>query len=149
MDDRTTTLLLQALGVLFFAMGVMGMLGVYKRWYWSSPTRAYGYAPFGLLFILVSLEKQLRELLGANFWMLIAAYVLILGLGLWGFIKPLDAFKPAWIKRIEAEPKRVYEAMASEAKGSQDWKAKVATPEALEDWIKEIQKKQRFQKKSK
>ncbi len=122
------------------------MTGVYKRWYWSGSTRAYGYVPFGVLAILVSFEKPIKETLGSNFWILIVCYTLLLGLGFFLFAKPPKFIKPVWILRVEKEPKRVYEAMAKEVKGKADWRKKVETPEALEAWIKEIHKKQRYQK---
>ena len=146
MDDRTAMLLLQALGIIFILMGIMGMTGIYKRWYWSGPTRAYGYVPFGILAILVSFEKPIKTFLGSNFWILIVLYALLLGLGLFVFAKPPKFIKPAWIRRIETEPKRVYQAMVEEVTAKQDWRKKVATQEALESWIKEIQKKQRLHK---
>lgn len=146
MDDRTSTLLLQAIGIVFIILGILGMIGFYKRWYWSGSTRAYGYVPFGLLAILVSFEKPIKEFLGSNFWILIVGYTLLLGLGFFVFARPPKFLKPAWIQRIEEEPKRVYEAMAKEVKGKADWRKKVETPEALEAWIKEIHKKQRYQK---
>ena len=146
MDERTTTLVLQALGIVFIILGVSGMTGVYKRWYWAGSTRAYGYVPFGLLAILVSFEKSLKGTLGSYFWILIVSYTLLLGLGFFLFAKPPKFIKPAWILRIEKEPKRIYEAMAKEVKGKADWRKKVETPEALEAWIKEINKKQRYQK---
>ena len=122
------------------------MTGVYKRWYWAGSTRAYGYVPFGALAILVSFEKPLKASLGSNFWILIVGYTLLLGLGFFLFAKPPNFIKPAWILRIEQEPKRVYEAMAKEVKGKADWRKKAETPAALEAWIKEIHKKQRYQK---
>lgn len=146
MDIKTTPSIMQTLGVIFIILGITGMTGIYKKWYWTGPNRIYGYLPFGLLLILASIEDQIKTWLGENSWVLLVAYFLILGFGMWGFIKPLKCFKPAWIKRIEQEPKFVFEDMAISAKKSQEWRAKVSSVETLNIWIKEIHKKHPHQK---
>ncbi len=148
MDSTTTTSIMQTLGAIFILLGIAGMTGIYKKWYWTGPNKIYGYVPFGLLLILASLEDQLKVWLGGSNWALLSVYSVMLGFGMWGFIKPLKIFKPAWIRRIEQEPKFVFEDMAVSAKKSQEWRAKVSSIEYLNVWIKEIHKKHPFQKKS-
>jgi hypothetical protein len=136
MSGFSLTLLLQLFGALFIVMGVAGHLGLYKAWYWNSPSRIYGYVPFGLIFIASSFEAQIRAQLGQLGWLMIALYVVLFGLGLWGFIKPPTFLKPGWIRLIETQPRYVYEVMAQDVKSGINWRERVATPEALAEWIK-------------
>ena len=136
MSGFSLPILLQLFGALFIVMGLAGHLGLYKAWYWNSPTRIYGYIPFGLIFIVSSFEAEIRTQLGQLGWLVIAIYVILFGLGIWGFVKPPLFLKPGWIRLIETQPKYVYDVMKQDVKSGINWRARVASPEALAEWIK-------------
>ena len=49
------------LGLFFLGLGLAGILGPYKRWYWKSKRMVYAYAPVGILFFLSALEKSITD----------------------------------------------------------------------------------------
>lgn len=141
MSGLSFTLMLQLFGALFILMGLAGHLGLYKAWYWNSPNRIYGYVPIGVVFIVSSLEADLRAKLGQLDWMVVGLYVILFGLALWWFIKPPKFIKPGWIRLIEAASKRDYQVMVQDVKAGMDWHKRVATPEVLAEWIKEAHRR--------
>jgi hypothetical protein len=150
MNNISTEMVLQVLGVVFIGLGIAGLVGRWKNWYWRSPRSIYGYIPFGLMFILASMEKPIRAQLANATWILIGAYVVLFALGLWGFIRPPSFLQPQWLRPIEAQPRSVYLEMATQVKAGLDWRARVADPQALEKWIKEVRRKQpKAEKKNK
>ena len=137
MSGLSLNLMLQLFGALFILMGLAGHLGIYKGWYWNSPNRIYGYVPIGLVFIISSFEAEIRAKLGQLGWLVVALYVVLFGLALWGFVKAPKFIKPGWVRLIEAAPKRVYAVMVQDVKSGINWRERVATPEALAQWIKD------------
>ena len=140
MDPQTITIVLQVFGAIFIALGIAGLLGIWKNWYWRSQRSIYGYIPFGLLFLVSAFEPQIRPRLGGSLWILIAIYTLLLALGIWGFIRPPRFVKPKWVQAIEAQPASVYHAMRKQVKAGENWRRRVSTSEELDAWIKEIRR---------
>jgi len=131
-------LIMQIFGAFFIAMGVAGLLSIYKNWYWQSRQSIYGYIPFGLIFIVSSFETQIRQQLGPNGWLVIVIYSILFAIGVWGFARPPQFIRPGWIRQIEAQPKNVYDTMVKEVKAGVNWRQNVASPEALAEWIRTI-----------
>ena len=69
--------------------------------------------------------------------------MLLLLCGLWWSVRPPAFVKPSWILWVETYPKKVYDAMADEAKDGEAWESKVVSPEAVEAWAKELSSKKR------
>jgi len=133
--------ILQIFGGFFILVGFAGLFGIWKSWYWRSQRSIYGYIPFGLMFIVASIETRLRQQLGQAGWIVIAIYVVLFVVGSWGFIRPPRLIKPLWVRTIEEQSNAVYKAMSSEVKSGVDWRSRVASKEALEDWIRTIRRK--------
>lgn len=140
MANIDTNWLLRLLGAFFILAGLAGLSGRWKNWYWRSQKTIYGYVPLGVLFILTSFETQLLQWLGKATWAIWVIYSLLLALGMWAFIRPPKFLKPAWTHPIEEQPPWVYKAMSSEVKAGKEWRPRVETPHAIEDWIKEIKR---------
>jgi hypothetical protein len=130
-----------AFGAVFVAMGVAARLGLWKSWYWRTRSSVYGYAPLGLAFFVYAFRDRAVQELGRNFLWYQGLLVLLLLLGLWWSVRPPAFVKPAWILWVERYPKKVYEAMASAAIDGEAWQPKVASPEAVQAWAKELSSK--------
>jgi hypothetical protein len=138
MQFLDTRLILIILGLFFVGAGVAGLTGRWKRWYWTSKRMVYAYIPFGLLFFLAAAGTNIADQTLAN--VLRGVEFAVLAVAFWWIIRPPKAMRPAWIRMIEDYPPRVYEAMAAEVKGGKEWRSKVESIEALEKWIRSIEK---------
>jgi hypothetical protein len=140
MNGLNLELVLQVFGAVFILLGLAGMLGIWKGWYWRSQRSVYGYIPFGLMFLMSSFEARIRLALGPAGWLVIVVYVILFALGVLGFSRPPQFLKPRWTRLIEAQPRAVYDAMAREVRAGEKWRPRVATQEALEEWIREVRR---------
>jgi len=130
---------LAVLGVFFIFASVLGITGKWKRWYWTSRRLVYIYLPIGVLFLLATLGYWIKD--GPLLTVLQASEFVLLGISIWLVIRPPEIFKPAWIRTIEAHPKSVYDAMAAAVKNGEKWHPMVEDPEALEKWIRKLEKR--------
>ena len=131
-----------AFGAVFVAMGIAARLGLWKSWYWRTKGSVYGYTPLGLAFFVYGFHERALQF-GRSFVWYQGLLVVLLLLGLWWSVRPPAFAKPAWILWVERYPKKVYEAMASAAIDGEDWQSKVASPEAVDSWAKELSSKKR------
>jgi hypothetical protein len=135
-------LVLRFLGVFSIVVGLVGLSGKWKRWYWRSQRNTvYGYPLLGFACILGSFEKEVQAALGGREWLVIVIYAILLGGALLVSYFPPKFLKPRWVKRVEQEPHWVYEKMVKEVMSDQPWGQKAKNMAALEKWIKEIKKK--------
>ena len=135
------SLLLQAFGIIFLAIGMAARLGLWKKWYWRTKGSMYGYMPLGLMFILYSYYEPVRESLGASFWMYQSLFAILIIVGAWFSFRPPGFIKPAWVRWIEAYPKDVHQTMQDAAADDPNWESHVTTPEAIELWVKALKMK--------
>jgi hypothetical protein len=133
-------LFLQVFGLIFIGMGGAVQLGLWKKWYWRSQGRAYGYIPVGLLFILYSFNSQAQQKLGANYWLFNVAFGALAVLSVWLFFRPPNFMKPAWVRWVEAYPPDVYKAMRETAQNDPDWDKHMSSPEAVDEWVRTLKK---------
>ena len=127
------------LGFIFLGVGIAGISGRYKRWYWTSKRLTFAYLPFGILFFLAVIEKSVSGetlLLGIR----VAEY-LVLGVAIWWMLRTPKFIMPTWIQQIEAHPKAVYEAMAAAVKKGEKWEDRVNDPKSLDKWIQSFERK--------
>lgn len=139
-----TQFLLFFLGICFFAAGVAGISGKWKRWYWTSRRMAFAYLPFGILFLLAAVGQTITDSTLTLVMQVIE--FLVMAITVWWIVRLPQFIIPAWIKMIEARPRTTYDAMAVSVKAKEEWRSKVETPEALEKWIQFIER--RAQKKN-
>ena len=135
------SLLLQAFGITFFAIGMAARLGLWKKWYWRTKGSMYGYMPLGLMFLLYSFYEPVRERLGASFWMYQSIFGILILVGAWWSFRPPWFIKPAWVRWVEAYPRDVRQAMEQAAADNADWDRHVTSPEAIEAWVKGLKMK--------
>ena len=136
------------LGFIFLATGAAGISGRWKRWYWNSRRMAFANFPAGILFLLEAIRQSLPD--GTTIsWVLKGAEILALAIVLWWVARPPKQIIPAWIQTVEEHPRAVYDFMSLAVKNKEEWHSKVATPEALEEWIKAVEKNLKITKKKK
>lgn len=133
-------LLLQAFGFVFLGIGLAARFGLWRNWYWRSRGTVYGYVPLGLLFLVYSYEELARERLGTLYPVFQVAIGLLILLGVWWSLRPPAFVKPAWVRWVERYPRPVIQAMARAAEEDKDWEQHVSSPEALDDWVKSLQR---------
>ena len=126
------------LGLFFLAAGTAGITGRWKRWYWSSRRMVFIYFPVAILFFMVAGGQSVSDPAISNG--LRVAEFIVMGIGIWWLARPPKFMIPAWIQKIEEQPRSVYEAMRAAVKKGEPWHERVNNPEALEQWIKSIQK---------
>lgn len=132
---------LRILGVISIIIGMAGVLGFWKRWYWRSQRNTvYGYPLLGIICFLVSYEDYILENLQIEEWVLISVYLALFGVVVWISYSPPEFLKPKFVKRIEEEPPEVYERMAKHVMEDKPWREKAKSPEALEKWIKAVKR---------
>jgi hypothetical protein len=131
---------LQVFGLVFLAMGVAVELGFWKKWYWRSQGKAYGYIPVGLLFILYSFNTQAQERLGANYWIFNVLFGALAVLAVWLFFRPPAFVRPAWVRWVEAYPPETYKAMQQAALDDPNWDKHMSSPEAVDEWVRSLKK---------
>jgi len=135
-------LVLRFLGIFSIFIGLLGLSGKWKRWYWRSQRNTvYGYPLLGLACILGSYEEEVHAFLSGEEWLIIVFYVILLGGSLVISYSPPRMLKPRWVKRVEQEPHWVYEKMVKEVMSDKPWGQKAKNLDSLEQWIKEIRKK--------
>lgn len=142
-----TRIILVLMGGGFLVGGILGISGIWKRWYWRSPRMIYAYMPIGIMFFLAALEQSVDLVQESTKRIIYASYFVLLGIAVWWLITPPAFIRPAWIRRIEEEPKWVYRAMVAAIKDGEDWSTKVATLEVLSKWIQSIKQRRPRQKK--
>ncbi len=136
------------LGLVFLAGGALGISGRWKRWYWSSRRMAMAYFPAGLLFLLEAIRESIPDGTPLS-WVLKGAEILSLAVAIWWILRPPKFVIPPWIQVIESHPRAVYDFMVMSVKNKEEWRSKVETPEALEDWIAAVEKRLKLTKKKK
>lgn len=141
-----TQFILFLLGICFFAAGVAGVTGRWKRWYWTSRRSAFAYLPFGVLFLVAAVGQTVTDPT-LNVVMRVIEF-LLLAVSIWWIVRLPQAIIPGWIKMIETHPRSTYDVMAASVKSKEEWHTKVATPQALEKWMQSIEK-QSLKKKPK
>ena len=139
MVDLTSQIFLSAMGAFFLLAAVLGIVGRWKRWYWTSKRLVYIYLPIGILFLVAAVSQFFTDKTYTTVFQ--AVEFVLLGVGIWWVARPPDFLKPAWIRTIEARPKAIYNAMARAVKQGEEWRSKVANQEALEKWIRAIEKR--------
>lgn len=133
---------LRVVGLFSIVVGLLGLTGVWKRWYWRSQRNTvYGYPLLGLACMLGSFEDTIQQMVGGREWLVIVFYIILLGGTVLISYSPPKFLKPRWIKRIEKEPHWVYEKMVKEVMADKPWRYKAKNMTELEKWIKEIRKK--------
>ena len=140
MFNLDPNLFLQAFGFIFIGMGVAVHYGLWKKWYWRSQGKAYGYIPVGLLFLLYSFNSQAQQRLGANYWLFNVAFGVLAVLSVGLFFRPPTFIKPAWVKWVEAYPPDVYKAMREAAQDDPNWDKHMSSPEAVDEWVRTLKK---------
>lgn len=148
MTEETVQLLIFLFAAVFFGIGLAGVLGFWKSWYWRSPRRVYPYIPLGVLFFAAAFDEQMKAALPGNEWIVTAVYVLIFAVVIWFVVATPRWLKPQWIRKIEDQPKNVYAEMARQAQANDDWREKVNDPQKLDAWIQEVRRKPPKGKKS-
>ena len=136
------------LGFIFLATGAAGISGRWKRWDWNSRRMAFANFPAGLLFLLEAIRESLPDGTPLS-WVLKGAELLALAVVVWWVVRPPKLIIPAWIRTVEAHPRAVYDYMAIEVKNKEEWRPRVETPEALDEWIAVVEKKLKITKKKK
>jgi hypothetical protein len=136
------------LGFIFLAGGAAGISGRWKRWYFSSRRMAMAYFPAGILFLLEAVRQSVSDGTPLS-WVLKGAEILSMAVAIWWIMRPPKFIIPAWIQTIEAHPRAVYDYMAMAVKNKEEWRSKVETPEALEEWIALVERRLKINKKKK
>ena len=136
------------LGFIFLATGAAGISGRWKRWYWNSRRMAFANFPAGILFLLEAIRQSIADGTPLS-WVLKGAEVLALAMVVWWIVRPPKLIIPAWIQTIEAHPRTVYDFMSISVKNKEEWRSKVESPEALEEWIAAVEKRLKVPKKKK
>jgi len=139
--DINTQVVLRVLGVLSILIGLAGLLGFWKRWYFrSQKNTVYGYPLLGALCFLVSYEDYLLSNIIHKEWALIGCYLVIMAAVIWISYSPPEFIKPKFVKRIEREPYEVYQKMAKHVMEDKPWREKAKNMEALEKWIRKVKR---------
>ena len=126
------------LGLFFFTAGAAGISGRWKRWYWTSRRMVFIYLPIGILFFLVAGGQSVSDPTGTN--ILRVVEFIVMGVGIWWLVRPPKILISGWIQKIEEQPRSVYQAMVAAVKKGEAWRERVNDPQALDLWIKSIQK---------
>ena len=147
MTEENIQLLIFVFAAVFFGIGVLAVLGLWKNWYWRSPRRAYPYIPLGVLFLTAAFDDQLKAAFPGSEWIVTVIYVLIFAIVVWFAVAPPVWLKPRWIRQIEEQPKNVYAEMSRQAQANDDWRDKVDDPKKLDAWIQEARRKPQKGKK--
>ncbi|MCB2209774.1 hypothetical protein KQH62_02665 [bacterium] len=137
-----TAVVLRVLGVFSIVIGMSGLLGFWKRWYFRSKNNTvYGYPLLGLLCFLVSYEDYILANLISREWILITIYIIVMVLVMWISYSPPAFLKPRFVKRIEQEPNAVYQKMAKHViQEDKPWRDKAKNMEALDKWIRQVKR---------
>ena len=96
------------------------------------------YLPISILFFMVAGSQSVSDPNATS--ILRVAEFIVLAIGIWWLSRPPKFMIPAWIQKIEEQPRAVYEAMVAAVKKGEPWHERVNSPEALEQWIKSLQK---------
>ena len=104
--------------------------------------------PAGILFLLEAIRQSIADGTPLS-WVLKGAEVLALAMVIWWIVRPPKLIIPTWIQTIEDHPRPVYDFMSISVKNKEEWRSKVETPEALEEWIEAVEKRLKVPKKKK
>lgn len=141
MRDLNSDVILRIVGGFVFLIGLSGLFGLWKRWYWRSKRSAvYGYPLLGAVCILVSLEDHLMQTFHIKEWILIVIYMVLLAGVVWFSYSTPEFIKPGFVRRIELEPEYVYQSMVKIVMKDKPWRYKAKNKKNLEKWIREIKK---------
>jgi hypothetical protein len=137
-------IMLGTFGVVFLALWLAALFGVWKKWYWRSQTgMVYGYIGISLASFAAAFQPQFVEATHGAQWLSDGLIIFFLGLAIvLAYFSP-KFLKPKWIKQIEREPKYVYKTMVAQIKDGYAWQEKMVDYYTLESWIKEIKKTRR------
>ena len=141
MPSFDTTLLLIAFAAVFIGISVLALVGIYKKWYWQSPRRAYPYLPLGLLFLLAMFDDQLQGIFSGNEWIVTAIYAIFMAVVIWFAVAPPNAIKPKWVRIIEEHPPYVYQELARQAASGEEWREHVRDEQSLRMWVDQARRK--------
>jgi hypothetical protein len=136
MDD-----LIRLLGIAFALAWLFVRLGYWKGWYWRSRGGVYAYLAFGAMLYLYTYHDRAQEILGENALLYTIIMILLAATCVWWSLRPPPIIKPAWIRWVEAHPKRIRRAMAEEAEELDDWQEKVKSKEAVDKWARSLKRK--------
>ena len=95
MVDLTSQIFLSAMGAFFLLAAVLGIVGRWKRWYWTSKRLVYIYLPIGILFLVAAVSQFFTDKTYTTVFQ--AVEFVLLGVGIWWVARPPDFLKPAWI----------------------------------------------------
>jgi hypothetical protein len=135
-----TTLLLQAFGLIFIALGVMIRMGNWKNWYWGARRSGYSYLPIGVIFLMYSFNDQVSARLGSLAWIYLACYAIPVAVGVWWVVRTPTFLKPQWVRWVETYPESTFQAMRQAALADPRWERNVASPEAIRAWVKALER---------
>ena len=137
MPDINDQWLIIGFGSVFFALGVTARLGLWKGWYWNSRKSAYGYIPVGLAFLTYNWRPEIEAFFGSEVAFYVI-FVLLFIVGGWWSLSPPNFVKPFWIRWIEEQPHEVQEAMHKQVKNDEEWRSRVTSRRAVEQWARSI-----------
>ena len=137
-------IVLSTFGVVFLALWIAALLGLWKKWYWRSQTgMVYGYIGISLASFFAAFQEQILAATNHTQWVSDGLIIVAMGLAIvLAYLSP-QFLKPKWIQQIEREPKYVYKAMVAQIKDGVAWQEKLVDYYTLESWIKEIKKTRR------
>ncbi len=141
MPSINTTFLLIAFAAVFIGISLTAMTGIYKKWYWKSPRRAYPYLPLGLLFLLAMFDDELKGFFPGNEWIVTAIYAVFMAVVIWFAVAPPRVLKPKWIRIIEEQPPNVYQELARQAEAGEAWMQHVRDEQSLRLWVEQARRK--------
>ncbi len=131
-------ILITLFGLTFSGVGLAARLGLWKDWYWRTRGSVYGYVPLGLLFILYAFNERAAERLGQYYTFYQGLLALLMIVGVWWSLRAPDWIKPTWVRWVEQYPDTTREAMQKAVEAGEDWQPHMASPEALEAWVKTL-----------
>ena len=133
--------LLRVLGIISILVGVAGLSGIWKRWYFrSQKSTVYGYPLLGVLCFVVSYEDQILGNYIQREWVLIVIYLIIMAAVVLISYAPPEFIKPRFVKLIEQESPKVYQAMAKHVMEEKPWRERAKNNDELKKWIKQVKR---------
>lgn len=126
------------LGIGFAGAWLFVRMGYWKRWYWRTRGGVYAYLPLGVVFFLYTYQDQAQASLGSSYFLFVVGIILLALVCVWWSLRPPKIVQPAWVRWVEAHPKRIREGMAREAELNEDWEKHVQSQEAVDAWARSI-----------
>jgi hypothetical protein len=116
-------------------------LGYWKGWYWRTRGGVYAYLPLGVVFFLYTYQVQAQARFGSYYFLFVGGILLLALVCVWWSLRPPRFVQPAWVRWVEAYPKRVRDAMAKDVEQDTDWEKHVHTKEAVDAWARSLKLK--------